>query len=356
MKQLVGIMLLGSMIFGACMPEVPVPISRYNVPTSVQPHVEAFVKEGELRGKTINVENLVIKLGANLHQGAAATCHLGRNQLTPTIYIDTTSFNWRNNYYTREALVFHELGHIYLDRLAHRDDNMPNGDRASIMHTQCGQFFGGHLTQFKRTYYLDELFDETTPFPKWATDLPAYGDVAAEDRQLWFQESFQDNRHQWNVGEDMSHSRSIENDVYTLSSGSSAFLVSQHIPIDVSKDFEIEVKMKFASGDRSAMFQWGGSSKDDHYFWGFTREGMVLLGKKNNHWPSSLVENKRINALNVEDWNTFTIRKQATEYHFFINQTYFDVTSFEPFEGNNMGFYVGSYSVLEIGSLEIYYL
>lgn len=75
-----------------------------------------------------------------------------------------------------ETLVLHELGHCFLGR-SHEDALLPNGDPKSIMKTEgrkmyapCSYQFGNEPCDhtFKRAYYLDELFDPSTPVPSWA--------------------------------------------------------------------------------------------------------------------------------------------------------------------------------------------
>lgn len=66
----------------------------------------------------------------------------------------------------QEALVFHELGHAILDRF-HRNDKFPNGAWVSIMATKSAStFYVGNIAD-RRKYYLDELFDPSTPPPDW---------------------------------------------------------------------------------------------------------------------------------------------------------------------------------------------
>jgi hypothetical protein len=76
----------------------------------------------------------------------------------------------------REALVFHELGHCLLVR-NHREDKLPSGAMSSIMHSQnngpyspCVYDLGGDGDCDKtarRSYYVNELFDPSTPVPEW---------------------------------------------------------------------------------------------------------------------------------------------------------------------------------------------
>jgi hypothetical protein len=68
------------------------------------------------------------------------------------------------------------LGHCLLNRMVHREDKLPNGDFASIMNRAekglyevCVYDIGGGDCDktYRREYYINELFDETTPIPDW---------------------------------------------------------------------------------------------------------------------------------------------------------------------------------------------
>ncbi len=68
-----------------------------------------------------------------------------------------------------EALVFHELGHMVLDRF-HRDELLPNNSRSSIMvSTNLAGLYAGNAKS-RRAYYINELFDQSTPVPDWAEE------------------------------------------------------------------------------------------------------------------------------------------------------------------------------------------
>ena len=85
----------------------------------------------------------------------------------PTITIVTSGTCWIDrDVEDNEALVFHELGHMALNR-NHRDDLLPGNSRASIMvSTNLAGLYVGNARD-RRTYYVDELFDPDTPVPAW---------------------------------------------------------------------------------------------------------------------------------------------------------------------------------------------
>ncbi len=92
-------------------------------------------------------------------------------ELTITIVTSETCWIERSEE-DNEALVFHELGHMVLDR-GHRDDLLPNNRRASIMvSTNLAGLYVGDARS-RRAYYIGQLFDENTPIPDWS-DQAAY--------------------------------------------------------------------------------------------------------------------------------------------------------------------------------------
>ena len=195
--------LLGAVLFArACRPDNPFEGEIYQVPDIIQPYIEAFEFEAAQRGYNIKIDSLIVEFEGDLNGGeAAGLCTISSNRsVIPHIRLDTTSLNWTNNEYHREILVFHELGHCVLRRLEHRDDFLPNGNIASIMRSTGEQVYGGQLNDFKREYYLDELFDQDTPAPDWATDFPSYADGANFSRNPALAENFDDNQNRWSVG------------------------------------------------------------------------------------------------------------------------------------------------------------
>jgi len=143
-----------------------------------QPIVQTFIAEAALRGRSIEVNNLIIQYDANLEAGVCGRCNSNKlnEQIQKIISINPTKSCWSTSQ-EKEALFFHELGHCLLGRL-HNNDLLPNGDPKSIMVENNRSTYNGCVYQFgeeddcnilyKREYYLDELFDENTPTPEWA--------------------------------------------------------------------------------------------------------------------------------------------------------------------------------------------
>ena len=149
----------------------------YDVPAEFQPIVASFIQEAAKRGDTLAINNLIIKYDSSQNANYCALCN--SLSMQPDIQkIITINPNIRcyNNAQEKEVLFFHEMGHCILGR-SHDNSLLPNGDPKSIMvednlrlYSPCAYPIGGSCEDntYKRTYYLDELFNEQTPVPQWA--------------------------------------------------------------------------------------------------------------------------------------------------------------------------------------------
>ena len=138
----------------------------YNVPADFAPYLQHFLDEGVKRGKTfdLNKDGITIKI-AKLSSGIRGTTY----PETRTIEMDSIWF--KSNDFIRERWLFHELGHLLLNR-SHEYRRLTNGEPMSLMWTsennpdKCADaMFKGIIRQ---KYYLDELFNQATPTPDYA--------------------------------------------------------------------------------------------------------------------------------------------------------------------------------------------
>lgn len=149
----------------------------YDVPEEFQVIVETFIEEAALRGFNYQITNLILRYDDDLESKYCGQCNSNSmDENTQKIILINSRKCWLNDY-QKEALIFHELGHCFLGR-SHDASLFPNGDPKSMMaksnisiYSSCIYAIGGTNDcnyTFKRSYYLDELFDEATPMPDWA--------------------------------------------------------------------------------------------------------------------------------------------------------------------------------------------
>lgn len=130
--------------------------------SKIQPHVDKFFEEAQARGLGFDRCNLTVQFGKSIGGAQGKT-------ITPikTILIDSDSPGWR---YNPEALVFHELGHLFLKR-GHQNATI-NKFCISIMSSQDDPVYDCSETDNlynRRKYYIDELFNPSTETPEWMT-------------------------------------------------------------------------------------------------------------------------------------------------------------------------------------------
>ena len=145
---------------------------------ALQAHVNRFVNEAADRGHSVRsiVEGLEISFQERLvADDGLEYCGYVPVDNETGLYTNTVQFSLHDECWTevsdaaRETLVFHELGHAVLDRV-HREDELPNGAAASIMVSQgYARLYSGPDDE-RRAYYIDELFDASTPVPDWASE------------------------------------------------------------------------------------------------------------------------------------------------------------------------------------------
>jgi len=148
----------------------------YQVPEDIQVHVDSFLEEAAARGHEIGINNLIIEIDSDLGVGTCGRCNSlqSNEKVQKIIRLNPSCTNLGTT--LLETLVYHELCHCVLNR-PHDDRVLPNGDPRSLMvpgniyiyspclYVICGE---GCDQTFKRQYYMDELFDESTPVPAWA--------------------------------------------------------------------------------------------------------------------------------------------------------------------------------------------
>lgn len=165
-------------IMVACQKDQETPVFEYRIDMSYRPYMNAFIQEAAHRGIQIDTSNLILEGVETLADTTCGVCnHTSRsNQFQKVIQINN-GYKCFETSVERETVVFHELGHCLLGR-SHDNSLLPNGDPKSIMKSDSRKMYAPCTYQFgnqedcnntyKRAYYLDELFDPSTPVPDWA--------------------------------------------------------------------------------------------------------------------------------------------------------------------------------------------
>jgi hypothetical protein len=128
-----------------------------SIPQALVVHFIAFQEEASKRDvyldyNTLNISAEIVSLNQGTVAGVCSTNNRGLRHIT----IDQNFWNKASSY-TREMIVFHELGHCVLGR-GHREDFFSNGICQSIMRSGTGGCRDAYRAD-TRAYFLDELFN-----------------------------------------------------------------------------------------------------------------------------------------------------------------------------------------------------
>lgn len=176
MMRLVSILklVLFSAVLGCQSSSQPEP-AQYSVPTELEPYIQSFREQASQRNVSVSTTNLIVTFGATQGEDICGQCVLESGK-PPRITLNSDEYCWKNaSENERECLVFHELGHCLLKQ-THKPDRFPNGAYVSLMnpddvaiYATCHYPIGGDVCdkRYRRSYYIDELFDPATATPAW---------------------------------------------------------------------------------------------------------------------------------------------------------------------------------------------
>ena len=156
------IILFVTLFFFSCsdddVEEVVEPVAFANVDAELVPYFERFQQEAAARGifvdlVTADIEGVIEEID---EQHVAGQCSYGRFNNPRLVTVDASFWRRSSNLF-KEFIVFHELGHCYLNR-GHLESSFSNGVCTSIMRSGVGDCFDNYNGN-TREYYIDELFE-----------------------------------------------------------------------------------------------------------------------------------------------------------------------------------------------------
>lgn len=139
--------------------EEDTPKEFFNVDERLHGYFETFEREAAARGMEIDLNEAILtaQISEIQGEGVAGQCSRPQNTLDNDITIDASFLNSNVSDLLKELVIFHELGHCFLQR-SHREDEYPNGNCISIMRSGVDGCRDNYNSTF-RSIYIDELFD-----------------------------------------------------------------------------------------------------------------------------------------------------------------------------------------------------
>ena len=336
---------------------------EYRIAPEFEEYVQRFIDEANNHGQKFDFKKsgLIIEFVSNL--GAFD----GRCFYENPIRIEIDKGYWTkygkyaNGDLLKEKVIFHELGHGFLKR-KHLNDIFDDGDWSSMMHGGDGEnppdgreSWNINYRGYRRTYYINELFNPSTSKPTWATGKPV---IALDTNQnSIFAENFENNNNNWLIGTGDSVSLSLKNSIYTFqnSSKNSSFYITKNISIDKTKSFHFEIEFKFvakSSNDNCGLVFCGNSGTDLYYF-SITKAKNFRIGNYANYgWYIDIPCSK----INNTDYNKLAVNYVNGTFYLYVNDTFVYQTDYDGFFGDMFGFQTSSQTTILIDKMQVSYI
>ncbi len=322
MKYTIGFLIL---MLAACQkPNDPAP---YIVPSEYEPYLSSFLNEGAKRGQVFDLKKDGITIKTTKLNG-----FMGYTTAeTRTIEIDPS---WStSNEFTKQVVIFHELGHLLLKRV-HAFYYLPNGEAGSLMWTSENNPDKATSVMFKGTlrqkYYLDELFDSKVTNPDYSLLASTNTAPALATSQVIFQQD-ELNGTQLSSNWQKMTNVSTATVATTLSDGSLKLQVLAqnfkgyqlsladlfpNLDTTALKDYELRIRLK--QNNNSLQFDWRPNAlKDNAYLFSSVATGSNTFNIF-NYWGGGYIA-KDI-APNSTDWNEYIFRCKGDKATVWLNQ------------------------------------
>lgn len=305
--------------------------SEHRVDAEFMVYVQRFQDEATKHGKNLDLINggLIVEF-ADLKDGVAGLCHYEK---PIRIEIDKTYWAAINKFadadLMKEDLLFHELGHGFLGR-KHLNTLLESGDWKSIM---CGgdkvngRSWNINYHGARRTYYVDELFNESTAAPVYSSlqfiaDTTGYSKVYS----LNFNSQAQSG---WNLTDVTNYSSSLTTDgkLKFQSKIAQAYLVSLTTQTAFSTNFSYELTIENPTGN--ATDQYGiifgnipdgsnGNNSPIEYF-NINNSKKMFMGNRTYYSFFTELDETKIVPTGKNKLKVFKI---GSMIYYFINNTY----------------------------------
>jgi hypothetical protein len=358
-RLLIAFAFFFNVFFVSCKKET----KEYRIASEFEDYVQRFLTEANKHGQNFDFHKsgLIIEFVDKLGEFD------GRCYYENPIRIEIDKGYWQkygnfaNGDLLKEKVIFHELGHGFLNR-KHLNELFDDGDWVSMMHGGDGanppdgrESWNINYRGYRKAYYVNELFNTSTSAPTWATEKPV---IALDTNQnSVFTENFDNNNNNWSIGVGDSTSISMANGIYTFQNGSKYrnYYLSKNIYIDKTRNFYFEMLIKFTakSPNDACGIVWGGSTGTDLYYFCITKNQNFKIGNYSNYgWYIDVPCSK----IKTNDFNKLAVRHVNNNFYLYINDVFVYQTDHDGFFGEMFGVQTSSQTTVQIDKIQISYL
>lgn len=184
----------------------------------------------------------------------------------------------------------------------------------------------------------------------------AYDGIPSSSKERVFLDNFDDNRYFWIKESSPATHRISDGFLYFSNEYDFPYVDGKAIAFDGNKNFEIEARIKFVSGDVEAFngIMWGQLVFGQKYMLVFSSLGYYVVQKEDGFEEKNLIEPKQTEIINKTADNNLVVRKYNDKYYFFINQNLVHTMDYEGLPGQYIGFKVAPNSMIRINFLRLW--
>ncbi|MEM6320767.1 MAG: hypothetical protein AAF960_24080 [Bacteroidota bacterium] len=327
-----------------------------NIGEPFRPYFDLFEEEAKRRG----VEDIFAETGITIQFGDPSDLQFGNSEFIagycdivsspPIVNINESIWEILSER-NKEIVIFHELGHCAFER-QHLNELLPNGELKSMM---VGGDFDNeagnkiiNYSGFRRSYYLDELFNEATSAPAWANRTPVYEEITNSAKVLIETLNFEEANNKWLPNSTDCLNGLLENDALAIEN-TCAELQELTNTIDdfTDSNFELEVALELLKEGRVNL-TWGGANNGMQV--GIDKTGLI-------RWQSS--EGDFFALIQASDWrtdgkNVINIVRKNNRYFLYTNDTFLYENDFYELAENSIGVEIETENMVKISKLNIY--
>lgn len=350
------VFILASLILSSCVNDIP---RAYSVEDELDEYAQRFFNYAKKYGYNFDEEGLIMEF-SDLEGNKGGVCYINRRPLQ--IEIDSTYWQELSASYladqAKENLVFHEMGHGFLQR-KHINDVLANEDWKSMM---CGdELPNGRASNInyrgmRKEYYIKELFTQTTEVPSWSTFVP---DFSGMFQHLAFKLDI--NNPNLPIQKLDNFYGRVENNEYIATSYTNNISISTQNPINTLEDFCIEAEIKIIANNEAEISNsgifFGEPDKElenyNMHYISIESNQHVLIGESRSLLPFiDLFRSEYIPS----EYNKIKIYKQGQFIYYFINNTFIyhnDINDLVQ-GGNNVGFLIYKGNTIHVKDFRVY--
>ncbi|MEA3451988.1 MAG: hypothetical protein U9Q83_08825 [Bacteroidota bacterium] len=189
-------------------------------------------------------------------------------------------------------------------------------------------------------------------------DPSSYDGISKDAKKRIFLDNFDSNKYSW-IRKTSPPTHKIQDGfLYFSNEYDFPYVDGKAISYNGNKNWEIETKIKFISGDVEAFngLMWGQLIFGEKYVFSFSSMGYHQIEFIDGYNQSFIVKPENTGVINKTSENDIVVRKYEGKYYFFINKVLIYSTNFNDLPGQYIGFSVAPNSMMRIYYLKLWYI